>query len=59
MFYILITKKNNVIAISYRGKDDILLIKTYFDYSKKEALKMFKKEFDLKYKRNIIILDDN
>ena len=59
MIYINITKNNNAINISFRDDKNILHKTSYFDYNKKEALKKFKSDFDLKYKRNVIILDDN
>ena len=59
MIYINIIKNNNVINISFRDDKNILHKKSYFDYTKKEALKRFKSDFDLKFKRNVIILYDN
>ena len=59
MIYINIIKNNNAINISFRDDKNILHKKSYFDYNKKEALKRFKSDFDLKFKRNVIILDDN
>lgn len=59
MIYLHIEKRGSSINIFGRDEYNSLMKKTYFDYSKKEALRMFKSEFDLKYKRNIIILDGN
>ena len=61
MIYINITKNNNnnAINIAFRDDKNILHKKSYFDYTKREALKKFKSDFDLKFKRNVIILDDN
>lgn len=58
MIYLNIEKRGSSINIFGLDEYNSLMKKTYFDYSKKEALRMFKSEFDLKYKRNIIILDD-
>ena len=59
MIYINIIKNNNAINISFRDDKNILHKTSYFDYTKKEALKRFKSDFDLKFKRNVIILDVN
>ena len=59
MIYINITKNNNAINVSFRDDKNILHKRSFFDYTKKEALKRFKREFDLRYKRNVFILDDN
>ena len=58
MIYLHIEKRGSIINIFGRDKYNSLMKKTYFDYSKKEALRMFKSDFDLKYKRNVILLDD-
>ena len=55
MIYINIIKNNNAINISFRDDKNILHKTSYFDYTKKEALKKFKSDFDLKFKRNVII----
>jgi predicted YcjX-like family ATPase len=59
MIYLHVEKRGSIINIYGRDEYNSLMKKVYYDYSKKEALKSFKKEFDLKYKRNIILLDDN
>ena len=59
MIYIYIIKNNNELNISFRDDKNILHKKSYFNYNKKEALKKFKSDFDLKFKRNVIILEDN
>ena len=59
MIYLHIEKRGSIINIYRREDYNFLMKKVYYDYSKKEALRMFKSDFDLKYKRNIIILDDN
>jgi hypothetical protein len=58
MIYLHIEKRGSIINIYGRDEYNSLMKKVYYDYSKKEALRMFKSEFDLKYKRNVILLDD-
>lgn len=43
--------------VAYKG-DDCIARDRYFWYSKREAVKQFKEEHQLKYKRDITILVD-
>ncbi len=50
-----VEKKGNEINIFGRDDCNILLKEIYYYHNKREAIKLFKEKYNLKYQRNIII----
>ena len=51
-----VEKRGSDINIFGRDEYGSLITERYFYHSKKEAIKLFKEKYDLKYQRGIIII---